>query len=361
MLETIRDYALERLRATGEEQSVQRRHAAYYLRLAEAVEPELVGAQQVIWLKRLEQEHDNLGAALEWALEHGAVELAIRLGGALWRFWYMHGHLQVGRRWLRAVLAVGSAQPPPLRAKVLHGSGVLAWAQGNYPQARAFYEESLALYQELGDKRGIADVLSSLGCVTFDQGDYAAARTLHTESLMIEHELGDRWGIAEVLNNLGIAAREQGDYWAARALLGESLAIKRELGNKQGIARSLHNLGVVACEQGDYAAAHDLYMESLTIKQELGDTWGIAESLEGLAGLGSTQSDPARTVRLAAAAVALRESLGVRRPPAEEARLERWLEPGRRALSYEERAAAWAEGRAMSLEQAVAYALEGAS
>ncbi len=176
MLETIREYALERLAANGETEETSRRHAGYYLALAEAAEPELRGPAQGVWLTRLETEHDNLRAALHWSLESGAEETALRLGGALWRFWYMHGHLSEGRRWLEMALAKSSAVPASVQAKVFNGAGNLAYGQSDYARAAAWHEASLALQRDLGDKAGLAASLTNLGNIAWSQGDYVRAQ-----------------------------------------------------------------------------------------------------------------------------------------------------------------------------------------
>ena len=376
MLETIREYAREQLGARGEAAVQQQQHAEYYLALAEAAAPELRGAHQVAWLERLNAEHDNLRAALAWLLEQQAIACSLRLAGALWRFWHIRGHLSEGRRWLEAALALagreGPVPPigtvPPLpdtghrvaKAQALNGAGALATSQGDYAMARALHERSLALRRELGDTRGIAASLNNLGLVAREQGDYGAARALFEESLALKRELGDKLAIANSLSNLGLVAFDQGDYGAARALHEESLTLGCELGDKWGIAISLSNLGEVARAQGDYATARVLFEESLTLKRELDDKLGIAHSLEGFAGVASAQGHAEQALRLAAAATTLREVIGGPLSSVEQARLDRWLVPARQAVSEAIQTAAWEVGRAMPVEQAIAYALEPA-
>jgi len=402
LLETLRQYGRERLIASGETEETQRRHAAYFLALAEEAEPKLTGPEQVVWLDRLETEHDNLRAALRWVRASGEAETGLRLGGALWWFWYVRGYYLEGRERLAELLALpGAAGRTAARAKVLNGAGVMAWAQGDYAPARtlheeslairrelgdrrdiarslnnlgilsyrqgdytaarSFYEESLAILRELGDKRNIAASLNNLGQVAHDQGDYAVARSLYEESLALFRELGDKRGIAYSLNNLGDAVLGQGDYAAAKSLYAESLVIQRELGDKSGIAEELGHLGEVALGQGDHAAARSLCGESLAMRMELGDRRGIAKSLEGFVGLAAAQTQPERALLLAGAAAALRETIGAPLSPAERPRLERHLETAHQALDEEASAKAFAAGRAMTLEQAIAYALEESS
>jgi predicted ATPase/class 3 adenylate cyclase len=440
LLETIRQYARERLAATGVAAGVQGRHLAYFLALAEQVEPHLTGPEQVVWLARLEDEHDNLRSALAWCQgQEEQAEAGLRLTTALWPFWHVRGYYSVGRAYQAEALSrAGPAVRTQARAKALDGAGALAWRQSDYEAARALHEESLSIWRELGDKQGIAQSLHNLGIVAYHQGDYSAARALHEESLSIWRELGDKQGIAQSLNMLGNVANNQGDYSAARALHEQSLAIRRELGNKHGIASSLINLGNVAINQGDHAAAQALYEESLAITRELGNKHGIAialenlgamarrsgdyaqahrlltESLEwnrqlglkggelvtelgllaadmgdgaqarrwfaqalgehretgrphyiaidleGLAHLARQQSDWDRAARLWGAAESLREAVGTPLLSEEREEYERDQAAVREALGEEAFAAAWVEGGAMTMEQAIAYALQEA-
>lgn len=357
MLETIREYALERLLAGGEAEAVRRRHATAYLALAEAAEPALTGAEQVVWLARLEAEHDNLRAALGWALERGEVETAWRLGGALWRFWMIRGYLSEGRRWLAAALAEGSDGPAAIRAKALHGAGVLARQQGDLLRAAARYEECLALRRDLGDKRGIAVVLGHLGVLAYDRGDFDRAAALHGESLALRRALEDSWGVALTLNNLGEVTRQRGDEECAVVLYEESLALFRDLGDRYGLAMALMNLGMVVHHRGDFARATALLEESLALWQALGEKGNIAECLEGLAGVAAGQGQADRTARLGGAAEALRDTVGVPLSPADRARYEQHLAAARAHSDAATFAAAWVEGRTYTLEQAIAYAI----
>jgi predicted ATPase/Tfp pilus assembly protein PilF len=396
MLETIREYAWERLAQSGE--AAARAHAAYYLALAEQAAPELTGPQQAAWLARLEMEHANLRAVLVWAEAHGEAETGLRLAGALWRFWSTHGHLTEGRRWLAAALAGGSQAPATLRAQALHGAGRLAWNQSDYATAYMLLEESLALSREVGDKGGIAASLNSLGQFAHSQGNYAHATARYTKSLVLFRELGNKGGIASSLTNLGIVARQQGDDARATALHEESLALKRELGHKVGIADSLINLGIVALQQRDYARATARFEESLALAQQLGYTWGIAHALaslgqvareqreyaratalyqeslalfrevgdprsiarnlEGLAAVAGAQGQAARAARLCGAAEMLRETMGTPLPPVDRARYAHAVAAARAQFDAAAFAAAWAEGRTLPLEQAIADALD---
>lgn len=242
--------------------------------------------------------------------------------------------------------------------QTLHYNGSLAAQQGNYVAARNLYEQSLEIRQKLGDKPNIANLLSNLGIVARFQGDYALARSIQEEALAIRRELGDRRAIAVSLNNLGNVALDQGDYAEARSRLEEAVALQREVGDRAYIANALNNLGNVARAQGDYTAAYSLYCESLDIVHELEIKWDLAYLLEDIGCLASLQEEPQRALRLVGAAAALRETIGQPLSPVEQAKLERMLEPARQRLGKAGQASAQAEGKAMSLEEAIAYALK---
>ena len=313
LLETVRQYATERLAETGAREALRERHRDYFLALAEEAAPKLEGAEQAAWLQRLEKEYENLRASLEWSLDETGSRGGLRLCVALARFWPTRGYLSEGRAWCARILGkAGGEEATPERAKVLNAAGVLAWFQGDYPGARALHEESLAIRRALGDRSSIAISLNSLGNVASNQRDYPTARALFEESLAIRRELGDRSGMAAPLSNLGIIAEYQGDYRAARALNEESLAIRRELGNRLGIALSLTNLGNVAYCQGDYPAARALHEESLAIRRELGDRLGIALSLNNLGNVAHGQGDYPAAGALYEESLAIRRELGDR-------------------------------------------------
>jgi tetratricopeptide (TPR) repeat protein len=355
LLETVRQYARERQYESGEAQTWRGRHQAFFVALAEEAEPQLTGPAQGLWLEKLEVEHDNLRAALEWRGE----EASLRLAGALLRFWYVRGHSSEGRARLGSALSATEALGrTSMKAKALNGAGVLAWSQGDYVSARTLLEEALAIRRKLGDRRGIAASLNNLGNVTYSQGDYALARTLYEEALAIRRELGDKWGIALSLNNLGELASDQGDYVSAWTLCKEALALRRELGDRRGIALSLNNLGNVATSERDYALARTLCEEAMAIYRELGDRRGIADSLRSLAALTSTQGQSERAARLWGAAQALREAIGSPLTPSERTRQDQRLAETRSLMGEEAFAAACSEGRAMTLEQAIVYALQ---
>jgi predicted ATPase/class 3 adenylate cyclase len=401
MLTTIREYALEKLAERGQATAGQCLHAEYYLPLAEAAEPQISGATQKEWLERLEREHDNLRAALDWGLAHGESKLAGRLSVALWRFWWLHGHLTEGRNWLARVLGTAAELPPALRAKVLGAAGELASRHGDYASAKAFSEASLALWRELGDRVGIAYALNNLGVVAGETGDSARARALGEESLALLRALGDRRGLAVALSNLGDVARDQEDYATARSLYEESVALLRELGDRGDLATTLHDLAATAWRQGDDATARSLLEENLELARELGDrrgfaytlgmmgllTWqqgdyakaralgeeslglvwelgdraALCANLEFLAMVAAAERRFERAARLGGAAVALRESLGTPQPGFLRNAYNQVVTAARTQLGAAAWATAWAAGQEMTLEQVIAYALESAN
>ncbi len=279
MLETIREYGLECLNTSGEDVITQRAHAAYYLALAEQAAPELQGLQQAAWLERLEREHDNLRAALGWFMEQAEDEMALRLSGALWRFWWVRGQVNEGRNVLEQALAVSEGCKASVRAKALSAAGTLTGLQGNFEQAEALCRDGLALSRELEDPDGIVTSLRMLGYVAMEQSNYAAARTLLEEALDLSRHVDNTWGIAYSLEILAAVAFEQGEYVRAQTLIDESLAISRKVGDTWGIARSLWLLALVVLFQGTLTRAHAIIEEHLTLSREVNDQRGIAYSL----------------------------------------------------------------------------------
>ncbi|MGQ0550547.1 MAG: ATP-binding protein [Armatimonadota bacterium] len=400
LLETVRQYGWERLLEAGEAEVTCGRHQDWYLGLAEKAEPELEGAQQLAWLERLDVEYDNLRAALEWSKrgERGP-EPGLRLAGALWFFWFVRGYLSEGRTWLEGALArsVGSSTSP--RAKALFYGGVLAllqddyrlaaalseeglllcqelghkrgialaqvplglvaFRQANYGRATALFEQSLALFRELGDRWGIALSFWGLGIMALYQGDFGRAKRMFDDSLTVFRQLGNRWGIAFSASRLAIVARREDDYERAAALFEESLSLQRDLRDKWGMAFSLHNLGLVVHYQGDHERAIRLCMEGLILMREVGDKWWISQCLTGLGGVILAQRRQELAARLLGAAEALRDALGVPIPPDLRHEIDRNVTTIRDALGDEAFAAAWTEGRTMTLEQAIEYALKG--
>jgi predicted ATPase len=399
MLETIREYALEKLKASGEEALTKRAHAAYCLVLAEEEVTQQSTAEGTGWLDRFALEHDNFRAGLEWLTETGDADWGMRLGGALFRFWETREYLAEGRDRLGRLLKLaGAAAPTKARMRVLFAAGVLAGEQGDYASAdrhvieskdiarklgdkmgvavslnalavlardrgeianaHDLFAESLELWRELGDLRAVARALSNLANVVKLQGDYDSARSLYRECHSIFQGLRDRTGVAWTLNHQGDVARDQGDSAAARTLYEEALAIFRELGDRWGIAGTLADLGSLAREHGNYPAAHSLYRESLKTFQELKHKRGIARLLECFACSASAQADPKRALRWAGAAAALRQNIGAPLTAAEQAKLEESLDAARRAMTNTADATAWLEGWALPVEKAIEEVLK---
>ncbi len=360
LLETVRQYARERLLEGGGGKAVRDRHLEFFLMLAEETESRLTGPAQAEWLQRLQQEHENLRVGLEWSLAEGEPNAGMRLCGALWRYWWLRGHLAEGREWCARVLqnAAGASRTAAF-AVLLGTAGILARYQGDYAAARALNEESLSIRRALGDRRGIALSLINLGGVAHDQRDFAVARAMFDESLVIVREVGDRWLVSVVLNNLGDVAYEQGDLGTARRLYEENLAIKRELGDRFGIANALVSLGFVAQDQGDYPAAGALSGEGLAIRRDLGDLRAIPRMLEGRASWVAAVGGLRRAARIFGAAERLREEFGSPQSPNERHDCVQRVTSARTAMGDD--AAfdrAWHEGRALTLEQAIELALD---
>jgi len=350
LLETVRQYSMEKLQAAGELTPLHRQHATWYIALAEA-EPR--SAERMRWLEQLESEHDNLRAVLQWSLESGEVVYGLRLAGALWRFWDVHGHLSEGRRWLDELLASKSHAPALVRAKALRCAGLLALNQNDYERARTLLEESLALYRELGDQEGIAWVLNNIGNVALDQGDYERAVSLYNESLAYYRELDDKDGISRTLNNLAIVAAYQEDYDQSLSLFEESLVVHRELGYKDGIAQLLTNLGELTLRQGNYERSVVYYQEGLAMHWELGYKNGIAYCMEGLAAVTTNLGYPIQAAQLWGAAQKLRETIGTSLSSADYADYERHVATARAQTNETEFARAWEKGRTTPLEQII--------
>lgn len=295
MLETIRAYGRDQLDAHGEGPTLRAAHAGYYVALAEAAEPELRGTIQATRLAQLEREHDNLRAALAWAVESGDSRLGLRLAGALAPFWQIRCHLSEGRHWLDVLLAMGpkddGAAMVAARAKALVGLGGLVGDQGEGARAVELYQESLDLYRALGDGRGVATVLKSLGTAALERGDAATAADLYAQSLALYRETGDTWGSAAALPNLAKITMRQGDYARAQEQYEEALRAWRSLDDPRGQAASLGNLGLIAYERGDYGHAYALHADELDLQQRLGDPWGVAAAEFNLGGVRLEQGD----------------------------------------------------------------------
>jgi predicted ATPase/DNA-binding SARP family transcriptional activator/DNA-binding CsgD family transcriptional regulator len=370
MLEPIRQYAREKLEEGGEGEEVRREHAGFFLALAEEAEPGLWGPEDAEWLERLEAEHDNLRAVLSWDLEkEGADDLGLRLAGALWLFWEARGYYGEGHSWLEQVLARGSQASAAARAKGLEGLGWLTYRRGDTDRAKAIAEEGLSLSDE-GGLGGVvtADFLRMSGGMAEVQGHRERSRELLEESLRLSREADDKLGIAGSLLELGVTMEGLGDLKRAKAFYEEGIVLSREIGYAAILARCLLSLGSAfllegdyergaALMQGDHERARTFYKESLILCKELGNKWITSESLDGLACISAVEGASERVARLFGAAETLREAVGLQHVPEEDAWREPFLAAARVRLGEASWAGAWAEGRAMSMEQAIEHAL----
>jgi tetratricopeptide (TPR) repeat protein len=398
MLETIREYALERLAEHGQEEGARRRYAAYYVTLAEQGERGLQGPDSRLWLERLEIEHDNLRAVLAWSqTTAGDHDLGLRLAAALWWFWWARGHGSEGRLWLAQALqdwGDPNKAVSAVRAKALVAAGVLAAAM-DIRAARAPLEAALAIYRNVRDASGCAFPLVLLGWLSgidgdeaaglaliaeglalfrtaptsqrwdfgralfiaalfaMQRGDYAASRGLCEESLTIFRGLGQPYGISQALNFLGDLARLQGDSITAAVYYAESLPLVRQVGIKSDIASLLHNLAYVALAKDDTKQAATLFREGLALQEEIGHQQGIAECLAGCAAVAAAKQQGERAARLFGAADALSTHAGGPVWPAEQTEYTHHQAAARAQLSPVAWEAAWAAGRALPLAQAI--------
>jgi tetratricopeptide (TPR) repeat protein len=356
ILETIREFGLERLEESGEAEATRRAHTDFFLALVEEAEPKLTRPEQLTWLERLETEHDNLRAALSRALVCDA-QIALRLAVGLGWFWYFRGYFREGRAWLDCTLAV-SRDPGPLHVGALAAAGRLARHLGEYEGAIALLEQSLELARTVQDRRAEAIALFELGALAgLAEGDAAREVALTEASLAVWRELGDAWGTAQTLNNLGYEAYLQGDLDGAVSLLDEGVTLARAAGDRLVLGYILDSRGVVAEAQGELERATDLYQEALALAQQIGTPLVEAFALSSLAGMATRQGQPARAARMWGAASALRDAIGTRLPLEEEERFAGPVSATREVLGEDVFAAAWKEGRAQSLDQVVGEAL----
>jgi len=400
MLETVHEFAREKLGQSAEEQKIKQVHAQYFLTLAEEAPPELRGPDQLEWLERLEAEHDNMRAALSWALERKEVEVSLRLGGALSWFWSVRGYYSEGRRWLEEALAIDGRVSPEVRAMALAGVGLLASGQGDYnrakeayeeglellaheemeareaklcllaglgwvawereehSQATELYEESLALSREMRDTWWLATSRLNLAMVTHSRGDSERATELYDESMDLFREQGDKLSLAYCLNNLAMLVYSQGDLGRAAKLTEESVALLRELGARGDVALNLCNLGWMALLQDDLGRAADLYRESLSLSWDAGLNPLIQSVFEGFACVAGAKGEAERAARLWGAAQALHETKGIPRDTDFLAEADARISAVRSGMGEEAWGEAWRKGPAMTLDEAVSYALE---
>jgi predicted ATPase/class 3 adenylate cyclase len=401
MFETLREYAVERLVASGEAEAVRRQHAQFFLALAEEAEPQMFFQMRAYWLECLEREHDNLRAALRWCSDQQAAEAGLRLGGLLCPFWETRSYLTEGRKWLAELLALAAARPrTAARAKALRGAGNLAYAQGDHVSAEtllteslaigrevgdwesiawsqerlggitgmrrqdahslAYLEESVALFRAIGNQRGAAWSLAGLGFHWQLMGDTTAAGRLLEESVAIGRKIGDTSVTAFALHMLAQVRERQGDLITARVYEEESLAIWRGQRDPRNMAFTIVVLGRLALAQGHNAAARALWNEGLPIAAKVQDPWCIGCFLGSFVALAAAEHQPVRALRLAAATDTVFQMVGTPLPLATGDLVERGRAQAMQAVDAVTQARARAEGQAMTVEQAVAYALEEA-
>ncbi len=358
LLETVRQYGWDRLVESGKADAVRTTHRDWYLALAERAVPELRGPEQELWIERLQTELDNFRVALEWSLaEERQTEAGMRLSAALWLFWRTRDYHSEGSRWLERALAHNGGAPASVRAEALRAAASLAHSQGHHERATALADESLTLFRQLGDKLGIARALMILGIAAASLGDLEKAEGLTAECLAHSQEAGDKADIGYALNGSGEVARGRGDYDAARSFYEKSLTINREVGGKRAIAVTLLNLAAVELVQGDHRRGETLLRESLDISRELKHREGIAVGLVGFAGVAIAKGQQDRAARLLGATDVLLSTLGLRLDQSDQVEYKSYFDAARTALGDAAFAATRAEGRAMTLEQAIEYAL----
>lgn len=393
-LEVIREFALEKLTESNQESQVRAAHADYFLNLVERAETEIASTNQSEWLKRLDLELSNIRVAFNWFLTSDTTETtekSLRLEVALSRFWLIRGYLSEGRTLAKLTLHKSSNTNLNLRGRVFNSAGTMANIQGDYTEAKTLYNGALQIWQQLGDKAGLAQALNNLGNVGKEQGDFDQAQSYYEQSLQLYRELNNKNGIALVANNLGSIAVENGEYEQATTLYEESLALKREIGNRGSIALSLTNLGFTELLKGDFAQARILYQEALEIHEQLGNKSDVAltyynlgevalyekrftdgehflqkslqllydlqifssipRCLEGLAAIALEQDQIQHATQLFGKADQLRETYKVSVPPSERSRYNKILESLHTRLTPELFTKYWQQGRVLLLEQ----------
>jgi predicted ATPase/DNA-binding CsgD family transcriptional regulator len=360
LLEPVRQYALEKLEESGEEGDVRRRHAAFFLDQSERARPELRAARQVEWLEVLERENGNLRAAMAWANAND-VEIAARLGWALWAFWNIRNTQREGRRWLEPVLARREELPPPLRARVVMAAGAMAYRQGDDEVVERYAQELMELSRQVGrDPHAEAYVRTGLGLVATARGDFEAATRHLEESVPLLHESGEEGMAAQAHVRLGMVLLLQGDHDQAEQRFEEGLALGRRIGDRVAICQALFNLAQLALSRADYDLAGRRFSEGIVPSKEMGDRVNIAFFLKGLAAVAGARGQDERSTRLFSAAEGVIEVLGVRSTyyyHPDNSLYERTVAAARSRLGEPAFEEARAAGRAMDFERAVEYAL----
>jgi predicted ATPase/class 3 adenylate cyclase len=357
MLQTIREFGLERLASTGEINAVRDRHLGWVAELVGTAEPELIGPDTKRWLDRLELEHDNIRAALRWALEAGHVEIGLLTAGRAWRFWHQRGHLGEGLAMTRDLLACPGAQGrTAARAKALDGAGGLAYWQNDFEAAGRDYGEQYAIVEELGDRAGVAEARHNLGYLAAVAGDYDLAVEHYERALELWRELGNRIGEASGVGGLALVLFLRKDYTESLSVAGEALAGARESGDRYRWASMLGLIGRVSWALDDKAGALDFSKAALAMFAEVGDPTALALQFDDLGEFAFQEGDPARALHLAGAAAAVRERVAGGAPP-QLTRHGDYVADARASLPTAEAESAWRAGRALEEKAAIADAL----
>ena len=358
MLETIREYAAERLAETEEAARSRARHAEYLLLVAEDAADRLEGPDGLAAYARLDAERENLRAALTWAVEVNRADILMRLAVALGQFWMTRGWYAEGQTWLQQALASNEATGSAERLKTLRWAFWCSKERGDLSAAQSFAEERRALAEQLGDATEISGALSSAAAMAAAEGDYARGHALDAEAVARLRTVDEKAGLAGALGNLGERALQLGDLVGARAAKNEALALFEELGNQRGAAHVAHDLGWIVLAEGLDREAERLWRENIPRLQELGYRITLALSLLGLGIVASERGDSRRGARLAAAAERAREEVGLVLESHEQEMADRCLRSLEAHLPPDELALTWAEGRALDLDAALAYTLE---
>jgi tetratricopeptide (TPR) repeat protein len=359
MLATLRQYAGERMREAEEEAEFRRRHATWFLHLAERAEEGLWGSGQSAWLDQVEAELDNMRAAIEFSLtQDGDLQVGLTLAYALWRFWDTRGRIHEGLTWLKRVLGRPAASERTVgRGRALAAEGYFSVRLGDYETAVVSLEESLDIARQLGDLLLVAGSFNSLGLAAHWQGEHRRAEPLFAEALRLYRQLGRQWGIANVLFLQAEVAMYLCDFARATTLHEESLALKRQLGDEWSIGYSLVSLGVLASRSGDHVRSTERYRECLMWTSRLGDLWVVTATLTAIAVTAIAQGRASRAAALFAAAQTLREQVGIALPAVTRLEYDRALDAARDVLGEQAFGDAYAAGRDLALEEAVAFAL----
>ncbi|MGH2557534.1 MAG: ATP-binding protein [Thermomicrobiales bacterium] len=357
MLEPIREYALECLAVSGDEDAARDAHASFFVAFARAAEPAVVGPDQATWFARLDAEVPNLRAAVGQLRDQGEAEQGLLLVSSLFWYWWHRGYFREAQTWLAAFLDLSAEEVAPrVQAKGLNVAGRFAEKQADYPASLAFHDEALGMARRVGDQRGIALALQGLGVVAINRGELDDAERLLDESVVLFRAIEDTWNIAVSTDWLAIVALDREDYSAMERRAEEALFLARQLGDGVMTMALVCNLGLVALMHGDDRRAVEVYGETLTLAQELNLPSWITWSLFGFGGLALAADEADRAARLFGAETKLREEIGVPLRPSLQAIHDRLTTAVRTAIGQNAYAEAWAAGRQLPRDEAIAEA-----